>query len=335
MWRNVRRSHGRPARSRASRAREESRLHGGCSAMSTANCRWLRACGQGILAKPIRRPLLRGGTSRIDSRVTAAHTEAQHRRPRFAASVRAKTARDEGHPEGSQRTPSSATSVHRPWTARSPASFTQMQTWIRAAAGDEPVIIDPRRATAVDTRGRKVPGNAISSLWVNVQDHHRAGSTAPSGCRIERWRTPRCSRARLGPPIEIGRAECPRAPGRPCAGEPGADQGLYSDSGARRWKSRWKMAFQHWKKKKNSSGSRRRGSSWRWPRGIKGHARLGEVRRGGLVPRDLRTLLFECLRIPAPYAYGGRPGPKHCLRVSGAGGESMIHGPARPRSRRW
>src|SRR5207253_2002371 len=39
-----------------------------------------------------------------------------------------------------------------------------------------------------------------------------------------------------------------------------------------------------------------------------------------------RPLLFDCLRVPAPYAYRWPTGPKHCLESAALAAESMIHG---------
>jgi adenosylmethionine-8-amino-7-oxononanoate aminotransferase len=39
-----------------------------------------------------------------------------------------------------------------------------------------------------------------------------------------------------------------------------------------------------------------------------------------------RPLLFDCLRIPAPYAYRWPTGPKHCLASAALAAESVIHG---------
>src|SRR3954462_15888987 len=51
--------------------------------------------------------------------------------------------------------------------------FTQMQTWLELQPGDEPVIIDHANGCWLfDTRGRKYL-DAVSSLWVNLHDHHR------------------------------------------------------------------------------------------------------------------------------------------------------------------
>jgi adenosylmethionine---8-amino-7-oxononanoate aminotransferase len=39
-----------------------------------------------------------------------------------------------------------------------------------------------------------------------------------------------------------------------------------------------------------------------------------------------RPLLFDCLRVPAPYAYRWPTGPKHCLESAALAAESTIHG---------
>src|SRR6267154_2696429 len=55
---------------------------------------------------------------------------------------------------------------------------------------------------------------------------------------------------------------------------------------------------------------------------------LGSVSVGGvdLFHEIFRPLLFECLRVPAPYAYRWPTGPKHCLEAAALAAESMIHG---------
>src|SRR5207237_163004 len=84
-----------------------------------------------------------------------------------------------------------------------------------------------------------------------------------------------------------------------------------------------KMAFQHWKQRGKSEKRKFVALS----EGYHGDT-LGSVSVGGvdLFHEIFRPLLFDCLRVPAPYAYRWPTGPKHCLESAALAAESMIHG---------
>src|SRR6266850_746601 len=202
--------------------------------------------------------------------------------------------------------------------------FTQMQTWIEPLPGDEPVIIDHASGSWLfDTRGRKYL-DAISSLWVNVHGHHRA--EIDSAIRLQLEKVAHTTLLGLGSPpsIELAAELVARAPRQGLApGEPGLTKVFYSDSGSTAVEVALKMAFQHWKQR----GKPQKRKFVALAQGYHGDT-LGSVSVGGvdLFHEIFRPLLFECLRIPAPYAYRWPTGPKHCLESAGLAAESMIHG---------
>jgi adenosylmethionine-8-amino-7-oxononanoate aminotransferase len=202
--------------------------------------------------------------------------------------------------------------------------FTQMQTWLEPLAGDEPVIIDHATGSWLfDTRGRKYL-DAISSLWVNLHGHHR--TELDSAIRLQLERVAHTTLLGLGSPpsIELAAELVARAPRKGLApGEHGLTKVFYSDSGSTAVEVALKMAFQHWKQR----GKPEKRKFVALSDGYHGDT-LGSVSVGGmdLFHEIFRPLLFDCLRIPAPYAYRWPTGPKHCLESAALAAESMIHG---------
>src|SRR5436190_1432714 len=202
--------------------------------------------------------------------------------------------------------------------------FTQMQTWLEPLPGDEPVIIDHASGSWLfDTRGRKYL-DAISSLWVNVHGHHRA--EIDSAIRLQLGHVAHTTLLGLAstPSIELAAELVARAPraGLP-PGEHGLTKVFYSDSGSTAVEVALKMAFQHWKQR----GKPEKRKFVALAEGYHGDT-LGSVSVGGvdLFHEIFRPLLFDCLRVPAPYAYRWPTGPKHCLESAALAAESMIHG---------
>src|SRR5216110_474684 len=202
--------------------------------------------------------------------------------------------------------------------------FTQMQTWLEPLPGDEPVIIDHAQGSWLfDTRGRKYL-DAISSLWVNVHGHHRP--EIDSAIRLQLEHVAHTTLLGLGSPpsIELAAELVARAPKAGLApGEHGLTKVFYSDSGSTAVEVALKMAFQHWKQR----GKPEKRKFVALAEGYHGDT-LGSVSVGGvdLFHEIFRPLLFECLRIPAPYAYRWPTGPKHCLESAAMSAESVIHG---------
>ena len=202
--------------------------------------------------------------------------------------------------------------------------FTQMQTWVEPLPGDEPVIIDHARGSWLfDTRGRKYL-DAISSLWVNVHGHHRP--EIDSAIRLQLEHVAHTTLLGLGSPpsIELAAELVARAPKAGLApGEHGLTKVFYSDSGSTAVEVALKMAFQHWKQR----GKPEKRKFVALAEGYHGDT-LGSVSVGGvdLFHEIFRPLLFDCLRVPAPYAYRWPTGPKHCLESAALAAESMIHG---------
>src|SRR6266436_100766 len=202
--------------------------------------------------------------------------------------------------------------------------FTQMQTWLEPLPGDEPVIIDHASGSWLfDTRGRKYL-DAISSLWVNVHGHHRAELDSAIRLQLERVAHTTLLGLASPPSIELAAELVARAPRQGLApGEHGLTKVFYSDSGSTAVEVALKMAFQHWKQR----GKPQKRKFVALAEGYHGDT-LGSVSVGGvdLFHEIFRPLLFECLRVPAPYAYRWPTGPKHCLEAAALAAESMIHG---------
>src|SRR2546429_446148 len=126
------------------------------------------------------------------------------------------------------------------------------------------------------------------------------------------------------PSIELAAELVARAPraGLP-PGERGLTKVFYSDNGSTAVEVALKMAFQHWKQR----GKPEKRKFVALAEGYHGDT-LGSVSVGGvdLFHEIFRPLLFDCLRVPAPYAYRWPTGPKHCLESAALAAESMIHG---------
>ncbi len=202
--------------------------------------------------------------------------------------------------------------------------FTQMQTWLEPLPGDEPVIIDHASGSWIfDTRGRKYL-DAVSSLWVNVHGHHRP--ELDSAIRLQLEKVAHTTLLGLGSPpsIELAYELVQRAPKAGLApGENGLTKVFYSDSGSTSVEVALKMAFQHWKQR----GKPEKRKFVAVAEGYHGDT-IGSVSVGGvdLFHEIFRQLLFDCLRIPSPYAYRWPTGPKHCLDSAALAAESVIHG---------
>src|SRR3954466_4337942 len=202
--------------------------------------------------------------------------------------------------------------------------FTQMQTWLEPLPGDEPVIISHARGSWLfDTRGRKYL-DAISSLWVNVHGHRKAEIDAAIKLQLEYVAHTTLLGLASPPSIELAAELVRRAPKAGLThGETGLTKVFYSDSGSTAVEVALKMAFQHWRQR----GKPRKNKFVALAEGYHGDT-LGSVSVGGmdLFHEIFRPLLFDCLRIPAPYAYRWPTGPKHCAESAALAAESMIHG---------
>src|SRR4051812_3770356 len=202
--------------------------------------------------------------------------------------------------------------------------FTQMQTWLDPLPGDEPLIIDHARGSWLfDTRGRKYL-DAISSLWVNVHGHHRPEIDSAIRLQLESVAHTTLLGLASPPSIELAAQLVARGPKAGLSpGETGLTKVFYSDSGSTAVEVALKMAFQHWRQR----GKPEKRKFVALAEGYHGDT-LGSVSVGGvdLFHEIFRPLLFDCLRIPAPYAYRWPTGPKHCLESAALAAESMIHG---------
>lgn len=202
--------------------------------------------------------------------------------------------------------------------------FTQMQTWLEPLPGDEPLIIDHARGSWLfDTRGRKYL-DAISSLWVNVHGHHRPEIDSAIKLQLEHVAHTTLLGLASPPSIELAAELVRRAPRAGLSpNESGLTRVFYSDSGSTAVEVALKMAFQHWRQRGQTKKTRFVALS----EGYHGDT-LGSVSVGGmdLFHEIFRPLLFECLRIPTPYAYRWPTGPRHCLEAAALSAETLIRG---------
>jgi len=202
--------------------------------------------------------------------------------------------------------------------------FTQMQTWLEPLPGDEPVIIDHARgAWLFDTRGRKYL-DAISSLWVNVHGHHLTEIDSAIRLQLESVAHTTLLGLASPPSIELAAELVRHAPKAGLApGDAGLTKVFYSDSGSTAVEVALKMAFQHWKQR----GQPQKKKFVALAEGYHGDT-IGSVSVGGvdLFHEIFHPLLFDCLRVPTPYAYRWPTGPKHCLESAAMAAESVIHG---------
>ncbi|MAE71909.1 MAG: adenosylmethionine--8-amino-7-oxononanoate transaminase [Gemmatimonadetes bacterium] len=169
--------------------------------------------------------------------------------------------------------------------------FTQMKDWL----DDDPLVIERAEGVElIDIEGRRYL-DGVSSLWTNVHGHQvpeidRAVST-------QLGKVAHSTLLGLGsaPAIDLARALVAVTPSS-------VARVFYSDSGSSAVEVALKMAFQFW---------RQQGA----PRGAKtGFACLGDAYHGDTIGSvsvggiDLfhaiyRPLLFETVRIPAPFCY--------------------------------
>ena len=199
--------------------------------------------------------------------------------------------------------------------------FTQMQTWLTPLPGDEPLIIDHARGSWLfDTRGRKYL-DAISSLWVNLHGHRKAEIDSAIKLQLSSVAHTTLLGLASPPSIELAAQLVQRAPR--AGGEPGLNKVFYSDSGSTSVEIALKMAFQHWQLR----GKPKKTRFVALAEGYHGDT-LGAVSVGGmdLFHQIFQPLLFDCLRMPTPYAYRWPTGPKHCLESAALAAEALISG---------
>jgi adenosylmethionine-8-amino-7-oxononanoate aminotransferase len=202
--------------------------------------------------------------------------------------------------------------------------FTQMQTWLEPLPGDEPLIVDHARGSWLfDTRGRKYL-DAVSSLWVNVHGHHRTEIDSAIKLQLEYVAHTTLLGLASPPSIELAAELVRRAPSRGLAhGETGLTKVFYSDSGSTAVEIALKMAFQHWRQRDKPQKRKFVALSDAYHGDTIGSVSVGGV---DLFHEIFRPLLFDCLRVPAPYVYRWPTGQKHCLEAAALAAESLIHG---------
>src|SRR3954462_1380770 len=202
--------------------------------------------------------------------------------------------------------------------------FTQMQPWLEPLPGDEPAIISHARGSWLfDTRGRKYLA-VIYSRGVTVPGDRKAEIDSAIRLQLESVAHTTLLGLAAPPSIELAAELVRHAPRAGLApGDAGLTKVFYSDSGSTAVEVALKMAFQHWKQR----GQPQKRKFVALAEGYHGDT-LGAVSVGGvdLFHEIFRSLLFDCLRVPVPYAYRWRTGPKHCLEAAALAAESVIHG---------
>ena len=199
--------------------------------------------------------------------------------------------------------------------------FTQMQGWVEPDGGDDPVIIDHARGAWVfDTLGRKYL-DGVSSAWVNVHGHRKA--EIDSAIRLQLQKVAHTPLLGLSSPpsIDLAAELVRRAP--KFEGQPQLAKVFFSDSGSAAVEAALKIAFQHWRQRGKPKKAR--------------FVALGEAYHGGTVgslsvsgidlfQKVFQPLLFDVLRVPAPYVYRWPTGPRHCLESAALAAEAVISG---------
>ncbi len=199
--------------------------------------------------------------------------------------------------------------------------FTQMQTWLEPAVGDEPLIIDHAMGSWLfDTQGRKYL-DGVSSLWVNVHGHRKMEIDSAIKLQLSNVAHTTLLGLASPPSIELAAELVQRAPRFP--GQPTLTRVFYSDSGSTSVEIALKIAFQHWRQR----GKTKKRKFVALSDAYHGDT-LGSVSVGGvdLFHEIFRPLLFDVLRIPTPHAYRWPTGEKHCLEAAALAAEALIAG---------
>ena len=167
--------------------------------------------------------------------------------------------------------------------------FTQMQGWLE----ESPLIIERGQDEFVyDVQGREYI-DAISSLWVTIHGHNRPEINAAIKAQVDKI----CHSTLLGqaspPSIEVAAQLSAIAPGR-------MPYTFYSDAGSTATEIALKIAYQY----HHQTGNPQRGRFAAMNLAYHGDT-IGAVSVGGM---DLfhgvyRDLLFQAVRLPAPYCY--------------------------------
>jgi adenosylmethionine-8-amino-7-oxononanoate aminotransferase len=168
--------------------------------------------------------------------------------------------------------------------------FTQMKEW-----PDEPPLVIERGegATLFD-----VDGNAyidgVASLWCNIHGHRKPAIDAAIRAQLDRIAHTTLLGLTAEPPVRLAERLAALAPDR-------LNRVFYSDSGSEAMEIALKIAFQYWRQRPDV-GTRTKFVAL----DLAYHGdTIGAVSLGGipLFHAVYGPLLFETLRVPAPYCY--------------------------------
>lgn len=185
--------------------------------------------------------------------------------------------------------------------------FTQMRDWL----AEEPLfIVGGKGCILTDIDGKEYI-DGTSSLWVNLHGHNVEEINEAVRKQLEQ----------IAHSTSLGSANVPAtilAEKLVSISPPGLSRIFYSDNGSTAVEVALKMAFQYWRHIEGEKTARRKFVSVEL--GYHGDT-IGAVSVGGidLFHKTFEPLLFESLRVPAPYCYRCRFGreksscEKECL----------------------
>ena len=184
--------------------------------------------------------------------------------------------------------------------------FTQMQDWL----AEEPVIIERGEGVfLIDTAGNRYI-DGVASMWTNVHGHNRKEINDAIKSQIDKIAHSTLLGYSNVPAIKLAKKLVEITP-------QGLDKVFYSDNGATSVEIALKIAYQYWQHK----GEPERRIFVNLDSAYHGDT-VGAMSVGGIevFHRTFDGLLFETVRVPAPYVYRSPIGDQpeavrdHCLR---------------------
>ena len=187
--------------------------------------------------------------------------------------------------------------------------FTQMQDWL----AEEPVIIERGEGVfLIDTEGNRYI-DGVASMWTNVHGHNRQEINDAIKAQIDKIAHTTLLGCSNIPAIKLAKKLVEITP-------QGLEKVFYSDNGATSVEIALKIAYQYWRHK----GEPERKIFVNLDSAYHGDT-VGAMSVGciDVFHRTFDGLLFETVRIPAPYAYRSPVGDQpeavrdYCLRELG------------------
>lgn len=170
--------------------------------------------------------------------------------------------------------------------------FTQMQEYVQ----ERPLVIERGEGSyLIDIEGKRYL-DGVSSLWVNVHGHNKRELNDAIKEQVELIAHSTLLGLANVPSILLAKKLVEITP-------PGLNKVFYSDAGATSVEIALKMAFQYWKQK-DSGAFKKKTRYIALGEAYHGDT-IGSVSVGGMeLYHDIfRPLLFDCIRVPAPYCY--------------------------------